>query len=146
MRSPPERAMRLDQLEDHPLPDPRGATAHATMRVPLRAWPLRVVQAVLRPVPLAAVTTELRAFFEENPAQTGRELLQRLQSAFPGRYPDALLRTVQRRIKGWRAEMARALVFGSSETMSADGVAADALRNGEAPRVSGHPVLIESID
>lgn len=99
-----------------------------------------------RPDPLAAVTTELRTFFEENPAQTGRELLERLQSAFPGRYPDALLRTVQRRIKGWRAEMARALVFGSSETMSADGVAADALRNEEAPRVSGHPMLIESID
>ena len=83
---------------------------------------------------------------EENPAQTGRELLERIQSAFPGRYPDALLRTVQRRIKGWRAEIAWALVFGSSETMSADGAAADALRNGEAPRVSGHPILTESID
>ena len=42
--------------------------------------------------------------------------------------------------------MARALVFGSSETMSAGGVAADALRNEEAPRASGHPMLIETID
>jgi len=99
-----------------------------------------------RPDPLAAVMNELRAFFEETPAQTGRELLERIQSAFPGRYPDALLRTVQRRIKGWCAEMAWALVFGRSETMSPDGAAADALRNGEAPRVSGHPILTESIE
>ena len=65
-----------------------------------------------RPDPLAAVTNELRAWFETDPASTGRQLLERLQGMYPGRYPDGLVRTVQRRLKIWRSELARALVFG----------------------------------
>ena len=65
-----------------------------------------------RPDPLAAVTNELRAWFEADPASTGRQLLERLQEMYPGRYPDGLVRTVQRRLKIWRSELARALVFG----------------------------------
>jgi hypothetical protein len=30
----------------------------------------------------------------------------------PAVYPETLLRTLQRRVKGWRAEKARELVFG----------------------------------
>src|SRR3982750_977730 len=66
-----------------------------------------------RPDPLIAVTTELRAWFDADPSRTGRELLDRLQVAYPGCYPDHLLRTVQRRLKVWRSEIARALVFSS---------------------------------
>jgi hypothetical protein len=68
-----------------------------------------------RPDPLVAVTGQLRAWFEADPSRTGRELLARLQVEHPDRYPDRLLRTVQRRLKLWRSEMARALVFGSAE-------------------------------
>lgn len=65
-----------------------------------------------RPDPLAAVTDELRAWFDADPTSTGRQLLERLQEAYPGSYPDGLVRTVQRRLKIWRSEMAHALVFG----------------------------------
>lgn len=65
-----------------------------------------------RPDPLAAVTDELRAWFEADPASTGRQLLERLQETHPASYPDGLVRTVQRRLKIWRSEMAHALVFG----------------------------------
>ena len=67
-----------------------------------------------RPDPLVAVTDELRAWFEADPSRTGGELLVQLQAAYPGRYPDGLIRTVQRRLKVWRGEIASALVFGVS--------------------------------
>ncbi len=72
-----------------------------------------------RPDPLVAVTDELRAWFEADPSRTGGELLMRLQAAYPGRYPDGLIRTVQRRLKVWRGEIASALVFGASQRASA---------------------------
>jgi hypothetical protein len=65
-----------------------------------------------RPDPLAAVSNELQAWFEADPSRSGGELLARLQTVHPGRYPDAVLRTVQRRLKSWRSAMATALVFG----------------------------------
>lgn len=57
-----------------------------------------------RPDPLVAVTGQLRAWFDEEPWRTGRELLERLQAEHPGQYPDHLLRTLQRRLKIWRKE------------------------------------------
>ncbi|KQP80380.1 hypothetical protein ASF60_22535 [Methylobacterium sp. Leaf113] len=65
-----------------------------------------------RPDPLIAVTDDLRSWFEADPTQTGGQLLLRLQISDPDRYPDALLRTVQRRLKIWRSEIASQLVFG----------------------------------
>jgi hypothetical protein len=46
------------------------------------------------------------------PDQTGRQLFERLQSEQPGVYADCQLRTLQRRLKDWRAQAARMLVFG----------------------------------
>lgn len=66
-----------------------------------------------RPDPFAAVTSTLRGWFEAEPWHTSRELLERLQSQHPGIYPNALLRTLQRRLKEWRREAARRMVFGS---------------------------------
>jgi hypothetical protein len=37
--------------------------------------------------------------------------LDRVQAEYPGMYADGLLRTVQRRVKIWRAAMAHQLVF-----------------------------------
>ena len=65
-----------------------------------------------RPDPLVKVTEQLHAWFESAPWRTSRELLERLQATHPGEYPDSLLRTVQRRVKIWRREKARAMVFG----------------------------------
>ncbi|MBF5089847.1 transposase family protein [Novosphingobium sp. NBM11] len=67
-----------------------------------------------RPDPLLQVTDQLKAWFEEEPWRTGRELLEKLQAQQPDIYPDGLLRTIQRRLKGWRTEHARALVFSHS--------------------------------
>jgi hypothetical protein len=70
-----------------------------------------------RPDPFAAVTVELRGWFEAEPWHTSRELLERLQAQCPGIYPEGQLRTLQRRLKEWRREAAHQMVFG---TMTAD--------------------------
>jgi hypothetical protein len=67
-----------------------------------------------RPDPFAAVDGLLREWFETEPWRTSRELLERLQSEYPGFYPDKLLRTLQRRVKAWRRTMAQRMVFGTS--------------------------------
>ena len=73
-----------------------------------------------RPDPFAAVTAELRAWFEAEPWHTSRELLERLQAERPGAYPDGQLRTLQRRLKEWRRDAARQMVFGTITTNSPD--------------------------
>jgi hypothetical protein len=42
-------------------------------------------------------------------------LLDKLQAEQPGHYPDGLIRTLQRRLKIWRAERAHEMVFGSAK-------------------------------
>jgi hypothetical protein len=66
-----------------------------------------------RPDPLIQAEPHLRKWFEAEPWRTGSELLSRLQTEYPGAYPDRLLRTLQRRLKAWRSEQANALLFGS---------------------------------
>ena len=78
-----------------------------------------------RPDPLVAVTALLRSWHEAEPWRTGRELLERLQMEQPGIHPDGLLRTLQRRLKVWRREMAHVLVFGT--TLANSGAAAVAM-------------------
>lgn len=75
-----------------------------------------------RPDPFAAVTARLREWFEAEPWRTSRELLERLQAEQPDVYPDGRLRTLQRRLKGWRREVAHTMVFGTAP----DGERADA--------------------
>lgn len=72
-----------------------------------------------RPDPFAEVTHELRGWFEEGPWQTSRELLARLQSEYPEKYPSLLLRTLQRRVKVWRKEKAHEMVFGTTWSAAA---------------------------
>jgi hypothetical protein len=85
-----------------------------------------------RPDPFAAVTTELREWFEAEPWRTSRELLERLQTEHPGVYPEGRLRTLQRRLKEWRREAAHRMVFG---TAPVDASLAD--RDGSNGGVSG---------
>ena len=66
-----------------------------------------------RPDPFVAVTAQLREWFEAEPWRTSRELLARLQAEVPGAYPEKLLRTLQRRVKQWRGDLARRMVFGT---------------------------------
>lgn len=67
-----------------------------------------------RPDPFVAVTVMVREWFEIEPWRTSRELFERLQGERPGVFPDGQLRTLQRRIKEWRRERARELVFGAA--------------------------------
>ena len=66
-----------------------------------------------RPDPFAKVTAQLREWFCASPWLTARELLARLQAEMPDTYPETLLRTLQRRVKQWRGDAARQLVFGT---------------------------------
>jgi hypothetical protein len=67
-----------------------------------------------RPDPFAGVTAQLHGWFLAAPWLTSRELLVRLQAEAPEAYPGTLLRTLQRRVKGWRREAAHRLVFGAA--------------------------------
>jgi len=62
--------------------------------------------------PFVTVTAQMREWFEAEPWRTSRELFERLRHEHPGVYPAGQLRILQRRIKGWRREVAHTLVFG----------------------------------
>jgi hypothetical protein len=47
-----------------------------------------------------------------HPAQNGKDLFRRLQHQYPGIYPNCQLRTLQRRLKEWRNQMAHELIYG----------------------------------
>jgi hypothetical protein len=83
-----------------------------------------------RPDPLAAVSEELRVRFEAAPWRTGRQLLVQLQADYPGIYPDAMLRTLQRRLKIWRSARAHAMIFGEQPKDPASGKEAIGDREG----------------
>jgi len=55
--------------------------------------------------PLAAVADDLHRRFLAAPDTTAAALLDDLQRRCPGRYPDGLLRTLQRRVRAWRARV-----------------------------------------
>jgi len=119
---------RLVEIADQPVGDPTSAVGAPTLEQFLSglrtAWQYGEVRPTSRrtetkkrgrrrPDPFAAVTAEIRAWFDAEPWRTSRELLERLQAANPGAFPDAQLRTLQRRIKDWRRERSHAMVFGA---------------------------------
>jgi hypothetical protein len=62
--------------------------------------------------PFEAVWPEILLWLQEDPDATAKSLLERLHRAYPGRFPNGQLRTLQRRIQEWRRVMARGLVYG----------------------------------
>ncbi len=56
-----------------------------------------------RPDPFAEVWDELAEQLAQSPDLQALTLLEWLQERSPGKYPDKLLRTLQRRVKDWRA-------------------------------------------
>ena len=92
-----------------------------------------------RPDPFAAVTEQLHSWFEAEPWRTSRELFERLQAEQPGAYGDGQLRTLQRRLKGWRREVAHRMVFGATHHRRDDrGCHANGLSGGVAITDLGH--------
>ena len=56
-----------------------------------------------RPDPFAEVWPELKELFQDNPGLQATTLLAELQRREPGRFSDGQLRTLQRKLKTWRA-------------------------------------------
>ncbi len=56
-----------------------------------------------RPDPFAGVWSEVRAQLEVNPGLQAKTMFAYLQRRYPGQFADGQLRTLQRRIKCWRA-------------------------------------------
>jgi hypothetical protein len=54
----------------------------------------------------------VQEWLTEEPTATAKELFQRVQASMPGLFTDAQLITLQRRVKQWRAEIARRLALG----------------------------------
>ena len=70
-----------------------------------------------RPDPLAAVTRAAARLVRRGAvADEPRAPRQAAERSIPDRYPDGLLRTVQRRLKTWRSEHALSLVFAGLGT------------------------------
>ena len=72
----------------------------------------------------------MHEWFQAEPWRLPRELFERLQAKQPGADPDGQMRTLQRRLEGWRRDMAHTLVFGAG--VAGDGVQADAATGAEA--------------
>ena len=70
-----------------------------------------------------AVWPRVLGWLRQEPDRSGSELLLRLQAEQPGVFPDAQLRTLQRRLKVWRRTAARELVFTPDIARADGGVA-----------------------
>jgi len=62
--------------------------------------------------PFEAVWSQVQQWLNEQPNANAKELFLRLQESMPGAFPPGQLRTLQRRVKQWRSEIARQLVLG----------------------------------
>jgi hypothetical protein len=60
--------------------------------------------------PFEAVWSEILLWLQADPGLTAKSLMERLQQEHPGEFCDGQLRTLQRRIRGWRQVMAKSLV------------------------------------
>ena len=67
--------------------------------------------------PFEGVWRDVLLWLERDPDTTAKDLLARLSVAHPGRFGDAQLRTLQRRVKDWRGVMARELVYAASDEL-----------------------------
>lgn len=84
---------------------------HRQQRSVVRTWRMRED-------PFADAWADILLWLQDDPDSTAKSLLERLQEKSPSRYPDKLLRTLQRRVLEWRQAMARKLVFSGSEQVS----------------------------
>lgn len=65
--------------------------------------------------PFEAVWPKVREWLDAEPDRTAEEMLRRLQHETPGQFADGQLRTLQRRVKEWRREAVRNLIFSEPE-------------------------------
>lgn len=75
--------------------------------------------------PFEAAWPLLQQWLQAEPDQTAKALLLRLQQAHPQQFGDQQLRTLQRRVKTWRRQMAQRLVFAVTDGHLANAPAAE---------------------
>jgi hypothetical protein len=108
----PATAIRFDPDQcglDQSLHDPSQAPVAVALqrhlkRVYRRSKPRLPRTYRTRPDPFAAVWEEICAQLEMAPERAAKSLFADLQQRYPGQYPDGQLRTLQRRVKTWRAQ------------------------------------------
>ena len=73
----------------------------------------------------------VQQWLEAEPGASAKELMERLAAMFPDLYTGtAQLRTLQRRVKVWRAERAKALIFGHLPSAAVHEVTSEAVAAG----------------
>ncbi len=65
--------------------------------------------------PFEGVWGQVLMWLQQEPDSTAKALFERLRAVHPNRFKDGQLRTLQRRVREWRAVMARQLVYGCLE-------------------------------
>ncbi len=73
-----------------------------------------------RPDPFTEVWEEVRQLVEANPGLEAKTLFEALQREHQGRFADGQLRTLQRRLKHWRARRGEAGRYSSLRSMCQD--------------------------
>jgi hypothetical protein len=84
---------------------------HATRPVKPRTWRTRKD-------PFEGVWSEVLMTLQQNPDITAKTLFECLLSDHPGKFADGQLRTLQRRVKEWRAIMARELIYATLDPIN----------------------------
>jgi hypothetical protein len=87
--------------------------------------------------PFESVWPQVQQWLKEDPDAIAKDLFARLQESMPGAFPPGQLRTLQRRVKQWRSEIARQLLFGldSEAEMERDVCFAGAALNSDEVRL-----------
>ena len=70
--------------------------------------------------PFEAVWPLVEMWLDEQPDTNAKDLFHRLQESMPGAFPPGQLRTLQRRVRQWRSEVARQLVLGLESELDTD--------------------------
>ena len=65
--------------------------------------------------PFEGVWGHMLLWLQNDPDTNAKDLLAKLREAYPGRFEDAQLRTLQRRVKDWRGVMAKELLYAASD-------------------------------
>jgi hypothetical protein len=103
---------------------------HCEIAKPPRYWRTRKD-------PFETAWPTIQQWLEVDPDQTGKDLFERLQHQHPGVYPNGELRTLQRRLKEWRSQMARKLVFGVRQSAVGPSIAREAQTTSAANAANG---------
>jgi hypothetical protein len=74
--------------------------------------------------PFQGVWSDVLVWLQQDPDATAKSLFARLRADHPGKFSEGQLRTLQRRIKEWRAIMARKLVYACLKGTESEEIAA----------------------